>query len=145
MSRGAQTWLGRVNEDGIYSVLARVTALQGTGTQVRPEEGNCLKQADILSISCKVFSLGANKDNLAGTELLPAPSLSPADNIYDTLQTTGWRTGVDVYGYNFRHDVAASYTPSQAEWYRLEYKFTLTGGGAVWLRVLVKSVGLQSG
>lgn len=142
--KGAATWYGDVNEDGSYSVLARVTSLDGSGTEVRPEEGPCLTQADVSTITCKVFALGTNKNNPSGTEITPAPTLTPAANIFDTLRTTGWPTPSDPDGYNFRHDLSPTYAPNGGEWYLLEYKFTLTGGGVIWLKVKVRSAPVQT-
>lgn len=144
---GAATWYGRVNEDGGFSILARVTALDATGTEVVPSEGPCLKQVDVASITCRVYSLGANKDNASGTQITPAPTLTPAANLFDTLRTSGWPTDKDSSGYNFRHDVAASFVPNQDEWTLLEYKLTLSAGlgsGVVWVRVKVKTRALQT-
>jgi hypothetical protein len=148
---GATTWYGNVNERGSYSVLARITALDGSGTQVEPSEGNCITQDDVYTLTCKIFDLGTDKDNTTGTEITPAPTLTPTDNIYDTLQTNGWPVGEDYAGYNFRHDVKPLYVPDADHWYLLEYKFTLTGIGTgttddvvIWLRVKVKSKDIQS-
>lgn len=149
LRRDAGTWYGEVNEDGSFSILARITALDAAGQEVVPREGPCLTQADVASIACRVFDLGRNKDNPAGSEVLPAPTLTPAANIFDTLRTSGWPLDRDIWGYNFRHDVSPIYdgspgTASLGEWYLLEYKITLTNGGIVWLRVKVKTVAVQS-
>ncbi len=133
---------GKVSEDGTFSVLARITSLDGTGLEVVAGEGNVLTQADIASITCKVFDLGTNRNNTSGTEVTPAPSLAVATNVFDTLRTTGW--GQDSYGYNFRHDVSASYVPDGGEWVLLEYKITLTAGGVAWLKVKVYAEAVQT-
>lgn len=145
MSSSNLTWYGYVNEDGSFSILSRVTALQGTGEEVNPGEGPVLLQADVSTITCKVFSLGTNKNNENGTEITPAPTLTVSGSIYDTLQLSGWTMlGGDDSGYNFRHDVSPTYVPTGGEWYLLEYKITLTGGGIIWLRPKVKTEGLQT-
>jgi hypothetical protein len=141
---GAATFFGRVNEDGNFSVLARVCALEGSGAQVAPEEGYCLTQADVSSIVCKVFDLGSDRDNAAGTPVTPDPAVTVSASVYDALQTNGWPTTQDQAGYNFRFDVSPAYAPAANEWYLLEFKFTLSGGGIAWLRVKVKTVPVQS-
>lgn len=135
-------WYAKVHEDGSFSNLARVTAIQGTGTQVRPHEGNCLKIADVSTIVCKVYNLGTDREATTGTEVTPAPSLTPADNLYDTIQTNGWPTEDDPHGYNFRHDVGPAYVPDPGTWYLFEYKITLTGGGVIWHKVRVETDGV---
>lgn len=129
----------RVHEDGSFSVLARVTSLDATGDEQALGEGGCVQQADVSSIACKVYSLGTDPDNLAGTEVTPAPTVAVASSVLDTLRTAGWTK--DTYGYNFRHDVAPAYVPNPNEYYLVEYKFTLVTGGAVaFLKVLVKTL-----
>jgi hypothetical protein len=135
---GSQTWYGDVNEDGSFNILARVTAIEGSGTAVKPEEGNPLQQADVSTITCKVFTI-ASRDATTGTEVTPAPTLTPAANLYDALQTLGWPTGRDPHGYNFRLDLGPAYSASPAQWVLVEVKFTLSGGGVVWLKVRVKT------
>ena len=145
MSASAQVWFGNVTEDSSFSILARVCALQGTGEQVFPREGNCLKQADVSSITCKVFALGTSKTNPAGTPVSPDPTLTPAANILDALETNGWDTESDPAGYNFRYDInGTSYVPAPGEFYRFEVKFTLTGGGVFPLIVVVKTLPIQT-
>lgn len=125
----AQIYIARVREGYPFSVLSRICSLTATGEEIEQGEGKCVKQADVSSITCKVYSLGTNKDNESGTEITPAPSLNAATNIYDTLQTLGWPN--DNHGYNFRHDVAASYVPNANEWYLLEYEVTQTDGTVI--------------
>lgn len=139
----AGVWEGRVNEDGSYSVLARVTGLDATGAELAPGEGNLVKQADLSSISCKVFDLGTSRTNQSGSEVLPAPTPTPAANVFDTPRTVGW--GADDLGYNFRHDLGPAYAPDGDHWYLIEYKFTLTTGGVGWLKVRVKASPDQTG
>lgn len=139
MSSPVGVFFAEVNEDGSFSVLGRVCSLTGTGDTVNDREGPCLKQADVSTIACKVYDLGTNKDADTGTPVTPDPALTPAANLYDTLQTLGWDTYKDPAGYNFRHDVAPTYVPTGGNWYALEYLITLTGGGKVWRKVRVKA------
>lgn len=145
---GAQTWFGRVNEDGSYSILARIGVLEGTGTMLSlDDEGALLRTHQLATsspITCKVFALGTNKNNSAGVEITPAPTLSAA-NVFNSLRTLGWPTYEDPFGYNFRHDLGPLFAPAGNEWYLLEYKFTLRDGGVIWLPVKVKSSSLQTG
>lgn len=135
----AMTIYGSVDEDGGFSILARVTSLSGSGTAVRPIEGNPIKQADVSSITCKVYALGTDKNNDAGTEVTPAPTVTVATSVYDTLQTSGWDTYHDPDGYNFRFDVSPTYTANPGEWYLYEFKFTLTDSSVIWLKAKVKT------
>jgi hypothetical protein len=135
---GAKVWQARVHEDGSFSVMGRAVSLEGSGEETRHGEGNLLQQADVSSVTCKVYSLGTDPNSLAGTEVTPAPTLTPAANLYDALQTLGWDADLD--GYNFRHDVGPDYVPNPNEFYLLEYKLTLSGGGVVWGKVRVKTL-----
>lgn len=138
----SQVWQGRVNEDGSFSLLARVTSLDGTGEEYRPGEGNVLLQADVATVTCRVYDLGTDRTNQGGVEITPAPTLLPANNLYDTLRVTGWRK--DPVGYNFRHDLGPAYCPDANEWVLVEYKFTLTGGGVVWAKFLVQATPVRT-
>jgi hypothetical protein len=146
--RGAAgIWYGVVNEKGNFSVLARLTSLSGSGGEVIRGEGFCLKQADVSTITCKVFDLGIDKDNPAGTPVLPDPALSPTVNIFDSLVMTGWNK--DNFGYNFRHDVVPAYdsyvgTGLEGAWFLLEYKLTLVDNTVMWLKVKVKTTLIQT-
>lgn len=140
----AQTWYGSVNEDGSYSILARVCALEGSGSELAVGEGNAVQQADISTITAKVFSLGTNKNSTSGTEVTPAPTLTAAANIFNTLRTVGWPTVEDQHGYNFRLDIGPTHTANGNEWYLTEIKFTLTSGTVIWLPVKVKTQLMQT-
>lgn len=141
---GAQTFEWLVNEDGSFSILARVCSLDGTGELVRDEEGYCLKRADVSAVSAKVFDLGADEDNPAGVEVTPAPSVSAAANFSDALQTVGWPTGRDWAGYNFRVDLGPTFTAKPDNWYTFELKVTTVGGAVGWLRGKHKTVPVQT-
>lgn len=136
------TTFGIVNEDGSFSVLGRVCSLDGTGVEVVRGEGNCLKQADVNSITCKVFDLGTDPDNLTGTPVPPDPTVLVSSAIRDSLQRVGWKE--DLWGWNFRHDVDPSYVPTGGNWYLIEYKLTPVSGGPMWRRVKVKALGEQT-
>ncbi len=121
---------GVVSEDGTFSALARLVGLDGSGGEVCPGEGAVLLAADVSSVACRVYDLGADRDSDAGTEVTPAPTVAaPADVVSDALRTVGW--AADDYGYNFRHDVGPAYTADPGEWRLVEYQVTLTGGGVL--------------
>ena len=140
----AKTWFGGVNEDGSYSILARVCALEGSGDELVVGEGNVLEQADVSAITAKVFSLGTNKNSTSGTAISPDPTLTVAGNIYDTLQTVGWPVTDDKHGYNFQLDLGVAYAPAGREWYLIEVKFTLTSGTVIQLPVKVNTQLIQT-
>lgn len=138
----ARIFYGTVQEDGNYTVLARMCSLDGTGDEYIPGEGKVLKQADVSSIGCKVYALGTDKNSLTGTEVTPSPSVSISSSIFDTLRTTGWPLVPpgDLHGYNFRHDLSGTYAPAPEEWYLIEYTFNLASGGVAYLKEKVKTV-----
>jgi hypothetical protein len=112
-------------------------------------EGACLQQADVSALSVKVFDLGINKNNPAGVEVTPAPTIAVATNIFDTLRTIGWPTSEDSDGYNFRLDIPAAYTAkpgtgNSGNWYAVEIKITLTGGTVAWLAGEIETVPVQT-
>lgn len=137
MATGAVIWWAEVNEDGPFNALNRVVSLDGTGEEVKRGEGPVILQADVSSISCKVFELADGFAD-AGAEVTPAPSLTAADNIFDTLRTSGWSQ--DDLGYNFRHSVGATYLADPGAWRLIEYKITLTGGEVIWIEWRVKTL-----
>lgn len=133
----AKTFVGVVHEDGSFSVLARVASLDGSGEEYRPGEGNVLQIADVTAVALHIYALGTDPENDAGTEVTPTPSVDPADVLLDELQLTGWKQ--DLIGYNFRHDVPATYAPNARQYYLLEYKLTLVDDGIAWIKVRVLS------
>jgi len=119
---------GEAHEDAAFSVLARVCALSGTGSEYLPGEGPVVKQTDVSSITCKVYDIGTDKDATTGTEVTPAPTVTVSTSVFDTLRTAGWPVDEDRDGYNFRHDLGVAYTAEGGEWRLVEYTFTLTDG-----------------
>lgn len=144
MTAAAKTLIrGTVNEDGTFTVLARVCSLDGTGDEYADGEGNVLKAADVSSVTCKVFDLGTDETTAAGTEVTPAVTVAtPADVLFDPLRTVGWAE--DRVGYNFRHDLGPGYAADPGEYRRVEYKFTLTGGGVFFVNALVLTKAVQT-
>lgn len=127
---------GIVNEDGTFSCLARVCSLDGSGEEYGDGEGNVLLAADVSTITAKVFDLGTDEAEDAGTAVSPDPTVTVASVIFDTLRTVGW--GEDRVGYNFRHDLGPTYSATGGEFRRVEYTFTLAAGGVVFVNYLVE-------
>jgi len=117
------TIYGFFNEDGSATLEAREVIRDGTGTTVAGE-GNCAKQADLSSITLKVFDISIDPP----TEILSA-TLTISSVIFDSLQTDAtWVPVVDSTGYNFRYIVPTTAFPTGDHKYRVEVKFTTTGG-----------------
>lgn len=113
------------NEDGSATVLARITARDGSGAATGVAgEGYWLEQADIDSITCKVFALDGATPTVAITE----PSVDVATAVLDTPVTSTVLWTKDSVGYNFLHDLSASVFPEGDQRYQVEYTVTLTGG-----------------
>lgn len=123
MNRFAVEW----NEDGDATALGRVTARNGTGAATGIDgEGNFIKQADIAvsGIERKIFDLdGTTPDTPESTT---NPTISSV--VLDTPVTDNVIWTKDSTGYNFRDDIAGINFPFGSRSYRIEYKFTLTGG-----------------
>ena len=134
---------GEADEDGIATVFTRLAGLDGSGSEYKPGEGKAFQQADVSSIACKVFEI-ASRDAEAGTEITPAPTVTVAGSIFDTLRTVGWDTSKDAHGYNFRHDLQPAFLADPGEWRCIEYKFTLATGGIAWLEARIKTRGKLS-
>lgn len=115
------------NEDGDATCLGRVTARNGTGAATGIEgEGNFIKQADLAvgGIERKIFDLDGDTPN--DPESTTNPTISVV--VLDTVVTDNVIWTKDATGYNFLDDIAASNFPIGDRRYRIEYKFTLTGG-----------------
>lgn len=118
------------NEDGSATVLARMTARDGSGSATGVAgEGNWLEQADLASITCSVFDLTSSTPGTA----IVTPTVTISSAILDTpvTATTIWCR--DTVGYNFIHDLPVTAFPTGGNLYRVEYKFTTTGGSVGWL------------
>lgn len=115
-------------EDGGCTLLARVTARDGTGawTGVRGE-GNWVKQADLAAqgtgITCSVFDRSAATPDTATA----TPTVTITSAIQDTPVTNGYLWDVDDVGWNFLFDLAGTNFPTGGKLYRIEVTFTTTG------------------
>jgi hypothetical protein len=113
------------NEDENPTVLARITAKDGTGTLAKRGEGNWLKRADITSIVRNVFDLSSATPD---TVVLGPTTLSLTTVVLDTPDNSGDIWTVDMVGYNFIDTVPLTPFATGGNRYSVEYIVTLTGG-----------------
>jgi hypothetical protein len=130
-------YTGEAWEDIGATLIARFASIFGTGA-ASPDttEGNLILQADVSSISVKVFDID-------GTQISTTLAPSAASTIFDTLQTSGtW--GNLSRGGNFRYSVPGDYFPTGGTTNRVEVVVTLTDGHklpAVWTLAVVELKG----
>ena len=112
-------------EDSDATVLGRITARNGSGSATGVNgEGNWLQQADVSTITWKVFDV----DSATPETAIASGSVTVSTSVLDTPVTTNVIWTKDATGYNFLHDLAATNFPTGGRTYRLEYVATLTGG-----------------
>lgn len=111
--------LARWWEDGSATVFARAVARDGTGTQ-QDDGQKLLKAADLASVTLRVFDRSSSTPDTA----VYSPSLTVSDVIFDTPLTDWGQSG----SYNFRANIPASVFTTGGSVYRVEVKFTTTGG-----------------
>lgn len=133
---------GAGDEGGSATLLARVTALQGTGQVVRDHEGRCLLPGDVAAITVKIFDIGVNRSAPTGVEVA-SYSLAPNEVLSDTLSTSCWPAN-DPWGWNFRAAINQSYFNVGGHWYRVEVRFELTGGEVTWLIAKMRARAIMS-
>ena len=113
------------HEDGSCTALARVTARDATGAATGISgEGKWVKQADLSTITCKVFDRSSSTPDTA----IATPTVTISSAINDTPVTDGVLWTEDSTGYNFLHDLAHTNFPDGGRKYRVEYIFTPTSG-----------------
>lgn len=107
-------------EDTPLTILARLCAKTATGSASPvPEEGNLLLQADVTSVTCKIYDEG-------GTIVI-STTPTTSDVVYDTLQTTGvWKNL--ARGGNFLYTIPATGFPSGLTEVTVEITLTLSSG-----------------
>lgn len=110
------------NEDGSAYVMARVMRKNSSQNLV------AVQQSDLSSITRKVFLVSDESTVIGPT------TLTVSDVILNALSTGSIWT-VDSTGFNFIDTVPPSAFPTGDAEYRIEYKFTLTGGEVFWLLV----------
>ena len=109
----------RVQEDTDVFLMSRVTG----------SDGAALQQADVSTITYSTFDL-----NDPSTAVADGVSLTVANVIYDTLQTSDDRWEADATGYNFAWSAPASLFPTGNRMVRVQVKITETGGAVIYLR-----------
>jgi hypothetical protein len=113
-------------EDSSCEVLGRVTARNGSGAATGVSgEGKFLQQADVSSITAKVYNI---TDDPSGESPVLEATLTVSTVILNTVDDSGEVWTQDDIGYNFRHSIASTVFTDGGDIYRVEYKFTLTGG-----------------
>jgi hypothetical protein len=95
--------------------------------RIRAEDGSYPVQADISTVTCKVFDLDTS------TEISPAPTFTAASTVFDTLQTSDPRWTVDATGFNFAAKLAGSNFPEGDTTYQVEIKITPVSGNAFYV------------
>lgn len=122
------TFYGVFNEDGTATIQGRAVARDGTGATIAGE-GKLLQQADISTITIKVFKLvDPPVETFSAT-------LTVSAVIFNTLQVDAtWVPGIDSIGYTFSTDIPASAFPDGDVKYRAEVRGTTTGGSVFWGR-----------
>ena len=116
-------------EDGSATCWARVTAFDATGSATPYlGEGNYIKQADIDSVTCKVFDMS---DPVSPRTPILEPIVTLSTAILDTPDTTGL-IAIDEdkrpVPHNFRFNMPATSFPTGDHKYLVEFYFTTTGG-----------------
>lgn len=121
----AVTWI----EDATNTVYGRITARDGSGAATGVQgEGKWIKQADLSSITCKVFDRNGSTPDTAIT----TPSITISDVIDDTPDTSQEIAPRDATGVNFVCELGPTNFPTGGHIYRVEFKFTTTGGDVHW-------------
>lgn len=110
---------------GSHTLLARVTAREGTGTATGVAgEGNWIKQADLSAIACNVYDLSSSTPSTA----VVTPTVTISTAIQDSPVTTSVLWTLDTTGYNFVYNLPTTAFPTDGHLYKTEVKFTLTSG-----------------
>lgn len=122
MASKPRVWRAKWNEDGSAYVLARVMRKNSSQNLVAAQ------QADLTSVTRKVFLVADESVVLGPT------TLTISDVVLNSLSTGSIWT-VDATGFNFIDTVPPTAFPVGDSEYRIEYKFTLTGGEVFWLLV----------
>lgn len=113
------------NEDSHATVLGRISALDGTGAATgKKGEGNFLKQADISSITGKMFDLDGGTPDTPTSEF----TLDKTVVVLNTPITSDAVWTKDSYGCNFKTTLANTLFPVGGRKYLVEFEVTLSGG-----------------
>ena len=113
-------------EDSTATILARITARNGSGAATGINgEGNFLQIADVSTITVSVFDVDSATPD---TPIVDGATVTVATAVLDTVVTSNVIWTKDTTGYNFLHDLPASYFPTGGNRYDVEYVVTLAGG-----------------
>ncbi len=127
---GVHTIIGRVNKGGTATVLAIVTARNGSGNpaidKTGKDVGNAVRQADLASITCQVTDTGTTPESVIAN-----PTVTIATSIYDVIQAGGLWNVDNSTGYNFLHDLPPTCFPRRDRTYRVVYTFNMADGVTV--------------
>lgn len=116
-------------EDGSAVALGRLASDSGTGDWTGVEgEGNFLKQADIDTITYKVFDRSTTTPDTA----ILTGTLTLSSVIFDTPVKDKKLWPDDDYGYNFKHTLPTTAFPTGDNVIRVEYKITTVGSAVGW-------------
>lgn len=86
-----------------------------------------ISESEALATQAAISSVKWYSFDLANPSTVVASgTISKTDVIFDTLQHAMWSE--DATGYNFRHVLPASATPTGDRTYRIEYRIVPTGG-----------------
>lgn len=91
--------------------------------------GNNIAQVTTQSIAYEIRPI----DN---SEAAVRSTLTVANVVYDTLQTTGWDTDKDATGYNFRWNVPGTLVPKPGRQYLILITITATSAAGSHVAVL---------
>lgn len=113
------------NEDGDATLLARVTARNGSGAATGVNgEGNYLQIADVSTITCDVYDRSSSTPDTA----INSPTVTVASAILNTVVTANTIWTDTAAGYNFIFDLDSTNFPTGGHNYLVECYFTLAGG-----------------
>lgn len=116
-------------EDGTATVLARLTARNGSGSATGvPGEGKWVQQADLSTITYRAFDESDDDTEITSG----ATSVTISSAVIDTPVTSTQIWTRDTVGYNFLHDLPPATFPTGGHVVRVEYKFTFADGTVGW-------------
>lgn len=131
---------GKVIEDNPKTLMDRIQSIAGTN----------ITQATITGITYQTFEYASQSDaeqDINGTEIGASATLTVADVVFDTPQTTApWDTTLDSVGFNFKFTVPAARFPTGGKWIVVEPRFDPSSGddfnGTIWIiEVLARRAG----
>ncbi len=127
MGCGQTTYSAVISEDGDVTLLARVSARNGSGaTSPVAAEGTLIQQADVSSLALSQYDSSGTATGNTSTPVI-------ATSIYDTLQTSTddpiWNNLTS--GGNVAVDVSGTWFPDPNTLTIVELLITLSGGAKI--------------